>query len=306
MKMLGCVLLLTLSSVLWGAPGDGQSSLKNVVSASGKNITAKKGGSGIGGGGLYSSMLQWCDTTGVILQDAKDEAQDYQAYGNDRISAMASYYNGLKSALQNLPTGDSQESEKPITYKALARGLKIAQIIGVPSIIRGDLGEVGSDKKFDEILSFFAFYYDFVQTEVISIDQFFYLPYIYCPSCDLKRIDISLEQQLITYASSQLKNWRTQFIKTKSDLEGFYPTMELSMVLHGLSYLAQETAKDLEHSLFSDGYACQIFELKRLSQKIDFYLVNRGVNNLRDQVQLNSFVLRVDEIITKIKNKSCL
>jgi|GEM_PF-3087625 len=281
--------------------------IKSLVGAQ-KSIP-HEGGSGVGGGNLYTSILSWCDDSSITLQEAQDEAQDLWSLQNDQLGAIHTYYNGLQNALTQVPE-EGVNFDSSITYKAISRGLSLSHILGISSLISGDMRVKHTDKDFRELIDVMKFYYSFIKKVTNNLDKKFYVPYyqqMQCPGCtQLPSIQtIELEKEFIRYSVSQINEWRNKFIVTNSNKEGSYPTLNLDLALKGLRFFINETAKDLKHNLLQEVYSCQIKQLKSLANKIEIYTVSRRTDNRLDGIKLNQFTNRIDEIIKNINEKDC-
>jgi len=279
----------------------------NAIMNSNTLALADRGGSDIGGGNLYSSIIAWCDSSSIILEEAKEEALELWGYSNDKVGAIKSFYFGLIAALRSIPAGGINFNNS-ITYKAISRGIGLSQVLGVPAIIKGQ-GRQTSDKDLDEIISFLNFYYDLVERISQNLDKRLYAPFYVrsvCTDCtgipDINTLD--LERELVKYTTSQIAEWRTHFIKSRSTSEGYYPTISVVKTLNGLAYLSVESANDLEMSLFNKVYACQAKKLRRLAVKVQHFVTGR-MNDSLDAIKLNKFTIKIDEIIKDIKDRDC-
>lgn len=272
--------------------------MKNIKARS--QALASQGGSGIGGGNLYSELTNWCDQGVGILDEARIEAQDILGTYNDKISAIRTYYTGLVQALE-AADNDEINVQSSITYRTIVRGLNLAQYFGVLDIITGK-ADHPEDQVMDAIF-FLDDYYQFIIKTTYQLDRNFYSNYYAQANCTNCSIE-NLERKFINYSISQVDFWTNKFIKYRTDNEGSYSTVGARKAMAGLSYLANETAIDLQETLLNNVFSCQSNQLQRLSNRIDRYL-NRSTGNDLDAAKLTIYKEQAKKIIKNIKHKNC-
>jgi len=261
-------------------------------------------GSGIGGGVLHS-MINWCDEASVMVSEARIEALDRLHRGNNRIDALKIFYQGLVEA-----AGTSEDSDVDVgtslTYKAIGRGIRLAQILEIPSIINGApvSSELKGEKEILGLLSLMDWFSLHIEKVASRVDRVYYLPYNHRRD-QIKFSTAVLEQELIQISVSQLKELNKRFIGLKTDKSSFYSRVPVEQYLKSLSYLAQEVAIDLEGTLLSEVLGCQAKKLVKLSRRIQTFLDGRS-DNEEDVYFLNKFVLETNIIVNQIINRSCV
>lgn len=274
-----------------------------------KTLDPAEGGSGVGGGNLYSSIIYWCNESTIILQEAKAEAIDLWGFKNDRVGAVRTFYEGMLSALNSTADGEINFNSS-ITYRVISRGLGLAQALGVPQIINGDFRNISKDKDLEEIMNFMNFYYDFIAQTTHHLDKKFYAPYFSQKICknnctSIPEVQtIELEREMVKHSTSLLTQWRSQFVKPHVD-GGLYTNIQTTLFLRGLNYLGSEVVKDLNDSLFRNVYECQLKQLQNLNAKVQLFLSNRGNDTSMDAIELNKFVMNLDSIVKNIEMKDC-
>jgi len=264
------------------------------------------GGSGIGGGYVFS-MVNWCDDAIILLNESKSEAVEKSYVLKDESGALRTYYNGLLMAAELSSQGETSV-QNSLTLRSVARGIRFAQILGVPQILSTER-ELNSRAL--EIASFNRFldwYYSYIEVVANVVDKNYYIPYSYYrsrPELNEKFSTKVLEEKFIDVTVQLLKDYAQNFLGLRSQGDAYYPKIDSRIFLMGLSFFTGEASKDLQDSLFSEVYSCQSKKLASLSRRVNSYSSVRS-SAIDDPRKISGFALELYSIIDQINSKSCL
>jgi hypothetical protein len=314
MKFSKCLLTLSVFACLTGVAQSQTTPTKgDLVSNILSNTRASFAeGSGVGGGVVYDSIIAWCDETGIILDESRTEAREVLGFTGNHVSALRSYHGGLMKAAEVSQEEGSITVANSVTLKYVARGLKLAQLLGLTDIINGDVDNTsGGLKQVESLVTFFDWYVGYTKNIGESLDKVFFVPYIMQRDCrgqDCGKIPtvstIELEKRMFNTTVSFLKQLEPTFVRLKTDQNSFYTVVRPVDYLKALSFITIEVSKDLNESLFANAYACQARKLGRLADQMKLYVQTRG-NGEMDAIKLNKYTLEMRQIIAALDNKRC-
>ncbi|MGE3608930.1 MAG: hypothetical protein AB7I27_05040 [Bacteriovoracaceae bacterium] len=267
------------------------------------NSFALEGGSGIGGT-VLSASINWCDDASIVIADARDEAMETLGFSNDKVGAIKIMYQGFLDAAA-MSDDSSVNTRNSITMRTIARGIKLAQILGVPEIIDGKPVPPGleGEEKLRGIISVLDWYSSKIQSLANDVDKNYFIPYASKPQ---KEFDTKeLERKLISHSISNLNELDENFIKIKNDRTSYYSTASTLLYMQSLAFMSQEVAADLKENILGAVYDCQSKKLDKLSGKVSAYIAERG-NGESDVVKLNKFVLETRSIAAQIEAQNCV
>ncbi len=255
-------------------------------------------GSGVGGG-VTSSQISWCDDASVMIEETRDDAIGHLSQSNDKLGAIRIFYTGFLNASQS---SDEQDDnlDNLLTYRSIGRGIRIAQLIGIPQILNGAPVEQGlaGVQQIQGMLSFMDWYSLTVAQGANAVDRSQYSR----PGAPFSTL--ALENSMVQLASSQLRGLTQRFVALKSDRSSYIPLIPVTQFLQALSFLSNEIAADLNETVFANSLGCQSSRLVKLSRQIQTFLSAR-VNNSGDVSALNKFVLDTKSITNQIENRNC-
>lgn len=261
-----------------------------------------EGGSGVGGGVVFS-MVSWCDDASIMVSESRDEALSRLSQNNDKIGALRVFYQGLVDA-----AASTQETEidvaDSLTFRAITRGIRLSQLLGVPSIINGAAVAPGlaGEKHIQGLLSFMDWYTLNIQDVANAVDRAYYIPYTRNHNVNFSTA--VLERKLVEIALLQLRGLDNRFVELKTDRSSFYTKVPVEQFMRSLAYISSEVASDLNETLFSSALECQSKRLVKLSRQIQSYLEGRSGNS-EDVPKLNKFVLDLRSIMRQVETRSC-
>lgn len=258
------------------------------------------GGSGIGGG-MNFALINWCDDASMMVRETREEALERLNYSSDRIGSLRVFYEGLIAA--GATSEDTEVTAKnSLTYRAITRGIRMSQLLGVPAIINGGRTETGlsGELNIQGLLSFMDWYTIHIQDVANKVDRAHFIPYT--TRHHLSTLD--LEKQLLDISLSQLVGLKSKFVRLKSDQSSYYATIPATQFMRSLSYLSGEVATDLSETVFANSLECQSKRLNRLSRQIQTYLDGRAGSS-DDAIKLNRYVLEMNTIMRQIEHKNC-
>lgn len=265
-------------------------------------VQAGEGGSGIGGGMTFA-LINWCDDASIMVRETRSEALERLNYNNDKIGALRVFYQGLVAA-----AASSQETQvgldNSLTFRAITRGVRLAQLLGIPAVINGGTipgGVLASTSHVQGLLSFMDWYSLHIQDVAFRVDREHFIPY----SSQERPVGTrELEELMVEIAVSQLTGLEDKFVRLKSDRSSYFTTIPVTQYMQALAYLSTEVANDLNETLFSSALECQSKLLVRLSRQVQAYLDGRTTAK-DDAIKLNRFVLEVKSITRQIEMRSC-
>ena len=263
---------------------------------------AGEGGSGIGGG-MNFALINWCDDASIMVRETRTEALERLNYNNDKIGALRVFYQGLVAA-----AASSEETQvgqdNSLTFRAITRGVRLAQLLGVPAIINGGTvsgGALATTSHIQGLLSFMDWYSLHIEDVAFRVDRDHFIPY----STQMRPVGTrELEELMVNIAVSQLTGLEDKFVRLKSDRSSYFTTIPVTQYLQALSYLSAEVATDLNETLFSSALECQSKLLVRLSRQVQTFLDGR-TSTKNDAIKLNRFVLEIKSITRQIEIRSC-
>jgi hypothetical protein len=260
---------------------------------------AAAGGSGIGGG-MNFALISWCDDAAIMVREARSEALDRLNIEGDRIGALRVFYEGLVAAAASSENTEATP-ENSLTLRAITRGIKLSQLLGIPAVIGGRRTESGlaGALQIQGYLGYYAWYTNHIAEVASAVDRRHYIPY------STGNVGTrELEEELVEIALSQVGGLRTNFVRLRGDRSSFYTTVPAPQFLQALAYLAKETAADLNETLFASALECQSKLLLRLSRQVQSYLDGRqGPKD--DAIRINRFVLELEHIIRQTESRTC-
>jgi hypothetical protein len=260
------------------------------------------GGSGIGGGVSFA-VINWCDDANIMIQEAGEDAIERLKMSNDKIGALRVFYQGLIAAARTSENTKVDQANS-LTYRAIVRGIELAQLLNIPSIIDGSARlEPGVSKEMQILgaISLMNWYYNYIQKVASAVDIPNYIYY----STRGGAVDLAtLEKSLISLTLLKLDGLDVNFVSLKSDGSSFFTTIPVTQFLRSLSYLSKIAASDLQETIFSNGLDCQSKRLIRLSRLIQTYLDARS-NSSEDAIKLNRFILDLRTISRQIMVRTC-
>ncbi|WPU65220.1 hypothetical protein [Peredibacter starrii] len=265
-------------------------------------VQAGEGGSGIGGG-MNFALINWCDDASIMVRETRAEALERLNYNNDKIGALRVFYNGLIAAAASSEQAP-QAQDNSLTYRAITRGIRLAQLLEIPSVINGGKlpdGALIQHNHMQGLLSFMDWYTLHIEDVAFRVDRDHYIPY----STQGRPMGVrELEELLVDIAVSQLTGLEQRFVRLKSDRSTYFTAIPVTQYMQALSYLSAEVANDLKETLFSNALECQSKLLVRLSRNVQTYLDGR-TSTKEDAIKLNRFVLEVRSITKQIESRSC-
>lgn len=266
-------------------------------------VQAADGGSGIGGGVTFA-LINWCDDAAIMVRETRNEALERLNYNNDKIGALRVFYQGLIAAAATTANTEVTQ-QNSLTFRAITRGVRLAQLLGIPTIINGGRIESGlaGTLQIQGLLSFMDWYTLHIQEVASAVDRTHYIPYSGRRS-ETPIGTAELEHQLVNIALSQLTGLEKSFVRLKTDRSSYYTTIPTPYFLQALSYLSSETASDLNETLFSSALECQSKLLIRLTRQTQTYLDGR-TGSKEDAIKLNRFVLELKGIIRQTELRTC-
>lgn len=261
-------------------------------------------GSGIGGG-VNFSLIDWCDDASVIVEETRDEAQDRLSQSSDKAQALRVYYQGLLNAASSSESSGAKP-ENSLTLRAIIRGIKLAQHLGIPAIINGGRLEEGlaGVKQLDGQLSFMDWYTSHIMQVANVVDRVHYIPYR-GRAYDPKISTVALESQIIKVTTDQLKALDSKFVHLKSDGSTYYTTVPTEQFFTALSYLSNEVARDLNENVFSSALECQSKRLVKIARQAQTYVDGR-TGHTQDAIKLNKFLIDLRSVVKQILTRSCI
>ncbi len=257
------------------------------------------GGSGIGGG-VDFALISWCDDAAIMVQESRTEALDRLNIEGDRIGALRIFYEGLVAAAASSQDTDATP-QNSLTLRAITRGIKLSQLLGIPAVFggRGIQPGLGATLQIQGYLSFLDWYTNYIAQVASAVDRQHYIPY-----STGRTGTRELEEELVSVALSQIEGLRTNFVRLKTDRSSFYTTVPAPQFLQALTYLAKETAADLNETVFASALECQSKLLLRLSRQVQTYLDGR-TGPKDDAIRINRFVLDLQHIIELTASRTC-
>ena len=263
--------------------------------------SAHEGGSGVGGGVVFS-MISWCDDASIMVSETRDEALSRLSRNNDKIGALRIFYNGLVAAASSSQDAEVDVAES-LTYRAITRGVRLSQILGVPALINGGRVAPGlaGEKHIQGLLSFMDWYTLNIEDVANAVDRAYYIPY---RGNQARFSTAVLEQKLVDISLMQLSGLESRFVELKSDRSSYFTKIPVDQFLRALTFISSEVASDLNESLFSSSLECQSKRLVKLSRQAQAYLEGR-VDASEDVSKLNKFVLDLRSIMKQVETRTC-
>ena len=251
--IIATILLATLSS---------NNSEARVVAREG--VTAAKGsGSNIGGGNNGSEYLAtWCRTQSSTLRNFRDRARLKLENSGSYNMANKILADGIVAALESGST-----ATESFLHKSLVRGVTIINQLGATN------GSIPERKAMatNHILNS---YYDLmIETIGQNLDLNGHIPYLNASRDEMERRTNQYEETFVTYAHTQL-NWINRNLVREvrlGDKLQIAPVGEARSVIKIALTLASATSTDLEDSIWSYRFSCQISDLKMLTETLKAY-----------------------------------
>lgn len=264
-------------------------------------------GSGIGGGTI-DSRISWCDEIALVIEDSTEEAQQLIGRNNDYRGALEEFYLGFIDALR-VPPQATLSASSSLTYRAVSRGVELAQIFGIPEIVERtyDADNYQQYVELTSLVRFMNWYSKSIVRVAARIDREHFIPYGYsysCPGCNAYPNMIELQSLFVDTSIDLLEDFNLSFISLKTSRDTFIPAIRVDLYLTALAFLSEEVGKDLEESIFNNAYSCHSRRLERLARKVNRYLLERTDTSL-DSVTLNQYTLKINQIVGNIKDETC-
>jgi hypothetical protein len=214
-----------------------------------------RGGSNNGGGNRGSQAvaetLAWCRGSLGLLAEARSEAI-LAALDDELAQGYRLLQDGMLRALERARGEDAYSS---ITWRALSRGIELAQLIDA---LADEL-----DPRHETRLTFLLRYYEFLERTALQLD----LPH-YVPWTGGKVDERLFETRFVEYAHEQLA-WLLETFTTPSAVYGATPKLlSTRSYLGALEFVVAYTIDDLSESLWSAKHACAIEELTLIGEKL--------------------------------------
>lgn len=261
-------------------------------------VTQTFAGSGIGGG-MTLEQMSWCDETSVMIEETREAAISHLSSSGDKVGALKIFYNGYVNAADASDQTDTS-LENLLTYRSVVRGIRVAQLIGIPQIINGAPAEAGLSgvKQIQGMLSFMDWYSLTINQGANAVDRSQY------GRRDGRFSTLALEDAMVNLAVNQLQGLSDRFVALKSDRSSYVPLIPITQYLAALSFISNELAGDLSETVFSNALGCQSARLVKLSRQIESFLSTR-MNASGDMSALNKFTLAAQSIANQISHRTC-
>lgn len=249
-------------------------------------------GTNIGGGYATSDDLSaWCNTSRMILETYYTEAkfQGRNFYEANKLLSKGLYLAHGKIANDNNST---------FTFKALARGLELVNLIGA-------IDPMSSKESLESANNVLNHYYDFILGTVTkSLDLAAVVPLLSdLESCSDCRVDFEMfEYRFVEYAKMQLKFILISTLGKKNGV--FYPIGNSEHFLRSLELFAEKTGEDLKNSLWKQRFSCAIAELDVLHMQLTLF--NQGSRSMyrgRIEVAVQGFAQKMNRIINELNSE---
>ncbi len=252
-------------------------------------------GTNIGGGNeSIDFVATWCQEAVSTLKEHKESAKIQVHQGNYHTASLT-LVSGLVRALEQ----SQSENNYLFTYKALLRGLSLAEFLDVGRV---DKSSFEKEATYNLLRS----YYDFViETVARDLDFDVYIPYLRCVDCELHDAD-HFERRFVNYVVKQLSYIQRTLVNV-IHREGYIeitPIGPESYYLKSMEFFAQYTAEDLKNSLWKQRFSCVISELKSLNGKLQHY--NQGNTSLYpdSRIAVNMVGNQVYRIISRLRTEA--
>ncbi len=260
-------------------------------------------GSGIGGA-VTSSIISWCDDASIMIRETREEALSRLNHNNDRIGTLRIFYQGFVAA-----AASSEDTEQDVgtslTFRAIARGVRLAQLLGIPSIVNGEVvsNDLAGDKRLQGLIQFMDWYSLFVEETANAVDRTYYVPYRHNRE-NVTFSTMKLENELVNLSLSLLRSLQNQFLALKADRSSYFTKVPVTQYFQSLAYFSSEVSSDLNETVFASSLECQSKRLLKLSRQAQGYLDGR-VSNDEDASKLNKFTLDLKAILKSIELRTC-
>ena len=214
---------------------------------------------GTGEGSAYSAYVsEWCRGNKAIL-DQFATAANLADLNGDSESVIRLLKQGLREALKH---GNGEQFDGSLTYRAIDRGLKIANALQALEAV--DPNAIEAER------AFLLNYYDFVNYISDNIDVEIYIPYeyIYKKSKNSGDFDLNkFEARFIEYAQKQVDWFLTTFTSPAWG-GGVAPQFSEKADLKILEFITLHMAQDVTDSLSRTKYGCSIDILLGLNKNL--------------------------------------
>ncbi len=234
------------------------------------------GGSGIGGGVIYS-QADWSDSAVEIIESARNDATQHVYRTNDQSQGLEILQQGFINA-SSVKGSDLLSS---LTFKTLQRGLTLSEMLKATG---GNLSAAYS------ILDWYA--RDILKGSH-SLDRDYNFPLLSEQEISREKSSREFGDLILKHSSLQLRGVQRRLGALKDSPAKYFEV---------LGYMSTEIAGDLSQSIFGDNFVCQAVKLKALNEEIQ---QSRNSGVITSETSKKILSLRFEVIIQEIESGIC-